>query len=190
MARKSVLSRWLCMAYLCCSVACSGTEKMEPTSDSRLTEQLTSDDHRVCDQAALNIVHSGEPMIEPLLKLEGNKQPYAGALGNPRGSMVTLMPLPNFPLSPEQQEKVVTVEAAALYLLEAIYHGRLDFASSALLCDLDTLPDERKAANKAEYLSRGFDSAREWAASVKKEGLASVKTRGENPLKRARLAFW
>jgi hypothetical protein len=178
------------LACLFCAMACVGAKPMESMDDTQLIEQLTSKDYRVSTKAAATILGKGEQMVEPLLRMKGRKQPYTGALGNPRGSTTTVMPLPGFSLTPEQQEKVVTVEAAALYLISAIYEGRLDFASSALLADLDLPPERRKAANKEEYLERGFASARAWSDSRKKDGLQALRDRGEDPLKRARLSFW
>ena len=163
---------------------------MKSMNDTQLVEQLASKDHRVSNEAAATILGKGEPMVEPLLQMQGRKQPYTGSLGNPRGSTTTVMPLPGSSLTPEQQERVVTVEAAALYLISAIYAGRLDFANSPLLADLDVPPERRKAANKEEYLERGFASARAWWDTRKKDGLQALRDRGEDPLKRARLSFW
>ena len=178
------------LACLLCAVACVEAKTMESTADTQLVEQLTSKDPRVSTEVAEAILRRGERMVVPLLRMKGRTQPFTGALGNPRGSMTTTMPMPGFSLTPEQQERVVTVEVAALYLISAIHEGRLDFASSALLCDLDVPPELRKAANKREYLERGYASAQAWSDACKKDGLQSLRVRGEDPLQGARLAFW
>ena len=129
-------------------------------------------------------------MVGPLLVLQGKTEDYGGsAFGDPRGAMSTVAPFQRG-LTKEQREKVVTVEAAALYLISAIYAGSLEFASSALLTDLDVPAGERRAANKTEYLGRGFESARRWSAALAKEGLGALRDRGEDPLKSAHLSFW
>lgn len=163
---------------------------MEVMTDAELIGELDSEDYRACDRAATGIFEAGERMIGPLLMLRGRKQPYAGTLGNPRGSMTTIKPRAGSELSPEQSERVVTVEAAALYLISAIYAGRMDFASSALLTDLELPAEKRKAANNSALLERGFTSASKWSESVAQDGLKALQERGEGPLKQARLAFW
>jgi len=162
---------------------------MAGSSDAQLVAQLESKDYGVSDAAAVSILQRGERMVGLLLALQGKTQDYAGSLGNPRGSMSTVAPFQRG-LTQEQRERVVTVEAAGLYLISAIYAGSLEFASSALLTDLDVPAVDRRAANKAEYLSRGFESARRWSAALEKEGLSALRDRGENPLKSAHLSFW
>jgi hypothetical protein len=176
---------------LCCCLAAAsaGAVTMEGSSDTQLVAQLESRDYRVSDAAAVKILQRGERMVLPLLALQGNAQDYAGSLGNPRGSMSTVAPFQQG-LTKEQRERVVSIEAASLYLVSAIYAGRLDFASSALLTDVDVPAGERRAANTTEYLARGFESARRWSAALKKEGLRALRDRGEDPLKSAHLSFW
>jgi len=177
---------------LCCwlGAASAGAVAVEDVSDAQLAARLGSRDYRVCEAAAARILQRGERMVGPLLALEGHTQGYAGALGNPLGSMSTVAPFQKGPLTREQRERVVTVEAAALYLVSAIYAGSLQFASSALLTDLDIAAVERQAANKPEYLARGFASARRWSEALSREGLRALRDRGEDPLKSAHLSFW
>jgi hypothetical protein len=180
----------MCFAGLLCALACVRVKRMESISDAQLVERLAATDYRVADEAARAILREGERMVEPLLRLKGRKEVYASSLGNPLGSTLTYLPAPGFPLTPEQQDKVLTVEAAALYLISAIYEGRLDFASGPLLMDLDVPADRRKAANTAEHLERGFASARAWSDALKREGLQALRARKEDPLKQGRVAFW
>lgn len=163
---------------------------MDTQTHKQFLEQLGSGDHRACDEAAAKILERGEVMIDPLLELQGDGRWYAGWLGNRRGSMLVTLPMPGFPLTPEQQEKVVTVEVAALYLVEAIHRKRLDFASSALLTDLSLPEAQRRAANKKDYVTRGFEAARRWSDEVKRDGIEALRAAGNNPLRSARLAFW
>jgi hypothetical protein len=189
--RAGRLSRGWWLA-LCCwlGAASAGTVAMAGVSDAQLAAQLGSKDYRVCEAAAERILQRGERMVGPLLALQGNTQDYAGALGNPQGSMSTMAPFQKGPLTREQRERVVTVEAAALYLVSAIYAGSLQFASSALLTDLDVAAVDRQAANTTEYLARGFASARRWSEALSREGLRALRDRGEDPLKSAHLSFW
>jgi len=167
-----------------------GVTSLKRMTDKQLVDQLDSNDYRVGKDVAEIIVSRGAKMVEPLLRMKGHKQPYSGSLGNPQGSMTTVMPMPGISLTSEQWERVVTVEASALYLVCAIYFERLDFASSALLTDLDDLPEKRRALNKEVYLQRAFASAQAWSDECKMEGLQALRDREEDPLKSARLAFW
>lgn len=163
---------------------------METQSDNQIVEQLSSGDFRSSDAAAAKILDRGEEMIDPLLGLQGDTRAYAGWLGKRGGSMVVLAPKPGVVFTPQQLEKTVTLQVAALYLIEAIFRGRLDFASSALLTDLSLPPEERRAANKIDLIRRGFDAARAWSAELKREGMTALRARGENPLRSAGIAFW
>jgi len=78
---------------------------------------------------------------------------------------------------------------ASLYLISAIYHDKLIFAFNPLLTDLNLPANEGIAANKEEYLSRGFQSARKWVKKCQEVGLETLRQQDEDPLKSANLAW-
>lgn len=152
---------------------------------------LASADYQQSNQATEEIFNRGETMFDLLLNQQGNQKPFMGTLlGNPQSATVTVKPLPGFPLSPSQQEKVVTVEVASLYLISAIYYQRLDFAQNPLLADLKLPPGERVAANKKEYITRAFQAVKEWVRKSKQFGMVWLRKQGEDPLKGVKLCWW
>ncbi|RKZ45886.1 MAG: hypothetical protein DRR16_21165 [Candidatus Parabeggiatoa sp. nov. 3] len=149
--------------------------------------------------AAEEIFKRGSRLFDLLLAQEGDKDYFYGRLGNPYSATAMIMPLPpgfeipgfNFKkeLSEEDQEQTVTVEVVSLYLISAIYFGKLHFADNPLL--VLRLPfGKQSVGNKQEYIIRGFHSAREWIKKFKKVGMESLRAQGEDPLKNANLEWW
>ncbi len=160
-------------------------------SPEKLTALLASSDYQECNDATKEIFKTGEKIFDLLLEQQGNTRPFSGTLlGNPNSGTFTFVEIPGLPLSQSDREKTITVEVACLYLISAIYHGRLDFAQNALLTDLNLPPTERSARNKSEYIKRGFRAVKKWVERYEKSGLASLKEKGENPLREANLAWW
>ena len=151
----------LCLTSAIGLAVCRGANQMGVQSDQELIEALSSADPGVCNAVAAEIVGRGAQMIHPLLRLQGSTRFYAGGLGKPTGSTrITAPPRHGVILSPDQMERAVTVEVAVLYLIEAIYRGRLDFASGALLTDL--APARRASGPqqaRADPNAAGFEAA-------------------------------
>lgn len=164
---------------------------MDKLTDDELIELLASGDYQPVDEATKIILARGTRMFVLLLQLEGNQKPFEGTLlGNPQASSVTVKPIPGFQLNEELKEKIVTIEVASLYIISAIYHGRLDFAQNPLLTDLSLPHQNRVAANKQEYIIRAFTSVKTWINKCEKEGLESLRKQGEAPLKSSKIGWW
>jgi len=160
-------------------------------SPEELIALLASPDYQKCNDATKEIFKTGEQIFDLLLEQQGNSKPFSGTLlGDPNSATFTFVEIPGFPLSQSDREKTITVEVASLYLVSAIYHGRLDFAQNALLTDLNLPPAERRARNKSEYIKHGFRAVKKWVERCEKAGLASLKEKGDNPLREANLAWW
>lgn len=156
-------------------------------SDAKLVEKIRNRDGETATKAAKEIFRRGERMIPLLLKLKGNREQYLGGwLGSENAAFLApVKPSPN----PELGE-LVSTEIVALYLITAIYEGRLDFAQSPFLSDLTIPPDMRRAGNTPNRISRAWDSVEKWAKATKEQGLGSMRTKGRGPLSEARVAFW
>jgi hypothetical protein len=120
----------------------------------------------------------GTAAIPALMKFRGDRRPYMGrVLGEPRAAMTA--PDPSA-VGRVPDEKIISVEAAALYLIEAIHHRRLDFAESAYLTDLKLPPIDRKAENTRALVDRAWASVENWYRSGMKG----------DPLAASDVAFW
>jgi hypothetical protein len=164
---------------------------VDQSSDERLLELLASEQREMSDKATIEILDRGEQMLSPLLMLRGNRTPFSGSLlGSKESSTATVVPLPGFELSEHAMDKVVTIEVAALYLISAIYHGKLDFAQNALLADLDLPVVERTADNRDEYVQRAWASTIAWVERCRTAGLDALRAEGDTPLEKAHLCWW
>lgn len=126
-------------------------------------QKLASQNPSEANAGVAQAIHIGIPMIPWLLRLRDRKEAFSGsALLNPRVSMLMPVQLPGFELPDSEKYRVVSVEAAALYLVSAIHHGDLHFAQAALLLDPSESPLKRLIANTPERLGRAFDAAQIW----------------------------
>lgn len=132
-------------------------------TEAKIVQQLADQDRCRADEAVAIILHKGECMIESLLKQCGNKVYFRGvSLLNPRAAMLLPMPKPGDPLPENERYRVITVEAAALYLVSAIRHGGLNFSQSPLLFDRSEPRGQRLVANTPERMARAYDAATKW----------------------------
>jgi hypothetical protein len=161
----------------------------EPKRDP-LIVGLCSPRYQEANAAARECLARGTDVFDLLLSLQGNKQPFYGSLGNPKAASLVVVPVPGFELTEAQKEKAITVEVAALYLISAIHHERLDFAQSPLLSDTSLPPKERVAANKPAYVDRAFQSSRDWVQRCKKVGLPKLREQKDDPLRASGLRWW
>jgi len=172
--------------------------KMNKLTKEQLLRLFTSEETEECAQAIEYLFKQGVESFDFLLSMQGNKEPLWANLNHPLSGTMTVMGFPSrfyasglLPeLSDENKEKVVTIEVASLYLISAIYHDKLIFAFNPLLADLNLPPNKRMAANKEEYLIRGFLSARKWVKKCQEVGLETLRQQDEDPLKNANLAWW
>jgi hypothetical protein len=152
-----------------------------------LVRQLATEDETVSDIAARELFRRGEEALPWLMGCRGNPQPYFGRpLGNPRGSTVT--PAPGQP--GVAASRVLTVEAICLYLISAIYRNDLGFAQGPYLADLRVDEDHRRPGNPPALVHRAWESTGEWFGRWKREGLSSLRSKRDDPLKAGGVAFW
>lgn len=160
--------------------------EMAFVDDNEILRMLSSEDRETSFEAAREIFNRGEKMIPLLAKNKGNHAPYAwGSLGNPRSGSITLAPSNN----PEWDEgRIITVEAASIYLICAIYRQDFEFATSAYLKSKD---DEVifNRYNTTERLAEAWDSVEKWIEMMNSEGLTSLREKNIRPLFNTKFYF-
>ncbi len=172
---------------------------MTELNEKQLLAFLTSEDDDKIDKAIKYLFEQGTKSLDFLLTLEGHKEfCISNLLGLPNVRWWCTAPIPReyrplgyFELLTEKdKEKSITVEVVSLYLISAIYYDELAFTDSPFLVDLTLSEKERRAANKEEYLIRGFFSARKWVKKCQEVGIETLRKQDESPLKSADIAWW
>ncbi len=172
---------------------------MTELNEKQLLAFLTSEDDDKIDKAIKYLFEQGTKSLDFLLTLEGHKEfCISNLLGLPNVRWWCTAPIPReyrplgyFELLTEKdKEKSITVEVVSLYLISAIYYDELAFTDSPFLVDLTLSEKERRAANKEEYLIRGFFSARKWVKKCQEVGIEILREQEEHPLKSVNLSWW
>ncbi len=160
---------------------------MKTIGDEQLITELQSPDGEKARAAASEVFARGESMIPALLALKGNKKPFAGAswLGRPTAGQLV------FPAGINEEPGTgVPIEVAALYLINAIYRNKLQFAQSPYLTDLAVAPDKRDAKNSEALIERAWHSTEGWGKLLKSEGIERLRREKRGPLDGSQVAFW
>ena len=100
------------------------------------------------------------------------------------------MAVEGFPIPDSEMDRATTLEVAALFIISAIYFGKLDFATAPLLTDRTEARGDREARNKKEYLQRGYAAARKWTEDYQKKGIDAMRNAKKDPLSDARLSWY
>ena len=164
---------------------------MAVVSDEQVIGQLASRNRAEADAAVGEIMHRGPQMIPLLLKQRGNRDFFPGtSLLNPRASILLPVPSEGMPLPESEKDRVITVEAAALYLISAILAGELNFSRAPLLLDLDEPQGKRTIANTPERLKRAFDAAEQWHRSGRAASTQKGRAAANDPLAASNLRWY
>ena len=148
--------------------------------------QLASRDAESARAATEATFRAGTAALPTLLALRGNQTAFTGgALGNPMSAQMTLEERPGV-----ARDQIVTVEVAALYLINAIYHRRLDFAQSAYLTDINVPPNERTAANTPARVARAWESVARWYDLVRTASIDELRRKNIDPFMGSGIRFW
>jgi hypothetical protein len=142
----------------------------------------------MCYLALQETIRRGPRMVPHLLALRGDERVYHGGNLVPTTSSTIVSSVPG---SDEfSRRHTVTFELLGLYLIDAIYHGRLYFANGPFLAD-DTLPPTRRqASNDKALIDRGWESVEHWRVLLESEGLEALRKKHMGPLDGARVSFW
>lgn len=164
------------------------SEKMQEKTDEQVIACLESRSQEMASAAVQETFIRGERMIPLLVRLKGKVRSFNGhGLGNPDASQVIFLPTGNKKID---KGRVITVEVAALYLISALYHGKLSFAQSALLTDLSMPVEKRTAFNSDVLVEKAWTSTVKWVERLKKDGLNTLRTNNIDPLVDSGVAFW
>ena len=169
------------------SAAGFAAEQGPTTPDlDRLVEELGSEDSPVAANAAMDLFAAGAAAIPALFRAEGKcERFYAVDVFRPLDTSVRQSR--GSGCAPGDQ---VSVEVAALYLLQAIYEGRMPFTSSPVLRDLTKNEVEQRAEMTKPLLARAWASAKSWLLLFQCSGLEGVRAAGQDPLRAGRVSFW
>jgi hypothetical protein len=153
-----------------------------------LVDQFRGREEAPARSAIDGLVSQGQAAIPGLIRLRGNRQPFAAAgwLG-PAESSQMIIASPSGGMS---EGAGVSVEVAALYVICAIYDGSRQSVHTPYLTDLTLASERRRSANTRRLVSRSWKSVTLWYAEVSRLGLAEVQRRGDGPLKTAQVSFW
>jgi len=147
-------------------------------SDEEIVQRLGSRDSRESREAAEEVMNRGERVIPLLLKNRGDNRPYAwGSLGHPKSGAITFGPTND---ETWDEGRIITVEAASIYIICALFYGNLDFGSSAYL--RDSTPVEFNKYNTRARMERAWESVEIWFGQLQKESLESLRRRNDGPL--------
>ena len=190
MSRSCRLAPWV--AAIIATMAFAGAagfaaEEGPTTPDlDRLVEELGSADSQVAANAAQDLFAAGAAAIPALFRAEGKCERFYAVdeAFHPENTM-QLRSSRGGGCAPDDQ---VSVEVAALYLLEAIYRERMPFTCSPMLSDLTKHPDTTEI-NKP-LVERAWASAKLWLLLVQCSGLEKVRAAGLNPLRFGLVVFW
>ena len=154
----------------------------------RLVEELGSEDSEVAANAAQGLFAAGAAAIPALFRAEGRCERFYAVdeAFHPVNTM-QLRSSRGGGCAPDDQ---VSVEVAALYLLEAIYEGRMPFTCSPMLSDLTKSPDTRTTEINKPLVERAWASAKLWLLLVQCSGLEKVRAAHQNPLDAGLVHFW
>lgn len=153
-------------------------------TDEQVIHALRSKNEAESDRAVKEVLKRGDRMIPLLMQLRGDSHKFSGyGLGQPKAAFYVYKPVGN-----QQQPKndVITVEVAALYLTNAIYHESLEFAQAPYLTDGSNVQDLN---NTDERVKMAWDSVEHWSQSLRHDGLASLREKGQEPLRGSPVRF-
>lgn len=144
---------------------------------------LASPDSATADAAVDDLMRIGVRAVPALMGLKGATGVYRGTrILNPMSSMLLPVPAPGFAIPESERDRVITVEAAALYLISALYHRDLHFARAPLLLDEMQPRLAQRPANSPERLARAWDATARWLSENAAEIAAGSRAGPPPPL--------
>jgi hypothetical protein len=164
---------------------------MESLSEKELVKGLEAQDAPTANSAVREILKRGVVTLPYLLDYENDRRLFSGtALINPNASIMLPMAAPGFPVPESAMDRATTLEVAALYMISAIYFGKVPFANAPLLTDLSVPVGQREARNSKANLRRGFESARKWSRECKERGIEKMREEMRDPLQSGKVGWY
>ena len=176
------------------ATAAPGATAAAPLSDEQVVRDLLAADEAKATRAVGEVLARGGRMIPHLLKLKGDRRCFAGdmALGSHAGCSFRLQ-------SDDRAEGCYevssssTVEVAALFLIESVYRGDVEFAQGATLIERDPADGQQRLdvkMNGREVIARAWETVEKWFAEYGREGLEALRARDRGPFAGTRLDFY
>lgn len=163
------------------------------TSDSKLLENLTSQDAKVVNAAVGEIMNRGEEIIPFLIQCKGDQRFFGGSLlRRDDTASVIFRPTSNSKLNKKllKEGKFVTVEVAALHLITAIFYKDLYISQSPYLMDFSVSKEKRLAANTQQVVSKAWIAVESWYQKLKAEGIEKLRKDNIYPFINSDVRFW
>jgi hypothetical protein len=191
----SLLQLFFILTLSLSAVSVAGAQEKEAdmtkVSDTQLLEKLASRDEKNVDSAIDETLRRGEKMISLLIGLKGQRQTFGGRLSRrENASTLVFEPKSKNNKTLLKEGKLVTLEVAALYLINAIYFETLDISQSPYLTDLSVPKEKRQAANTPAVIEKAWKSVEEWYRKEKIKGLENVRKNQESPFQNGEVRFW
>lgn len=159
---------------------------LKNNSDKQIIELLASTKSEDAIAASEEIFLRGGIMIPLLIELEGNDKCFYGLKGlgewNRSGLSRSVDCL--------NSDSKVSVETAALFLIQAIFYEDLKFASPPLLCDFSykTLTCG-EVGNTVERKKKAWKATKKWFSLLEIQGIDYLRERNNDPFKNSGLSF-
>lgn len=171
----------------------SGRTKFENLTDPELIEKLASKKERVTGAAVAEILKRGEKLIPLLLKRRNDARFFYGWLApNPNFTMNVVFPARSAAVNRQylKEGRLVTIEVAAIYLIEAIFFESLHIANSPYLHDSSAAVSEKNVANTAENITQAWTAVEKWTEKLKTSTIRELRSTNDSPLSESNVNFY
>jgi hypothetical protein len=164
----------------------NGQTNLETMTDEQLYFQLSSTCSDNSDSAASQFLKRGEKALAFLLSKKGDKNLFFGSFyrtSETNPADMILKPTNDM----EYNKRLLKVgdlrsmEIAALFLINAIFHESLKFSQTPNL-HYETSEGYPKVANKPKLIKKAWKAVDKWAKQLKAEGLAELRRKEIAPL--------
>lgn len=146
---------------------------------NRVVRRLASRDSASATLAAKELFSLGEAALPTLMQVRGDDRPYWGnALGAAHAAQFMVRPT----RAKVQHPGVVSVEEIALYLICAIYEGRLDFAQSVYLNDSSAPESVQASWSHSLWIESAWEATDDWYTQVLRQSLDALRKQRRGPL--------
>lgn len=171
--------RWVVVTFID-KASVENTRAPDETSlgNPDLVSQLeaSSEHPLLAASLATEVLRRGEAVIPLLLRLRGNRKPFAGR-----------WVLGRFPVcDPPDSSWQVSLEVAALFLIQGVYYGRLDYANSAVLTDVASPLD----GNAPDAIRKAWLTVADWEQERLEHGMLWLRDKHRPPLRENGVHFY
>lgn len=160
------------------------SDTVDDATDQELISNLKSANDKTASNSVVEIVRRGEKLISSLIKLKGDNSHYSGyCLGYPKSADFIIDGISN----DINDGSTVSIEVVSLYLITAIYHDNIAFASVPYL--VDNKPVSNFQYNTKKRINKAWESTEKWYKKMQKAGLEKLRKDNEFPLKSSKIYF-